>query len=137
MQILVALHDRWARLVLARALSQAGFGVAEASNGISALRLAAQTRPDVVVLGGQLPELGVGDVRRALKADPLTRGIGVFVMRDHAWASGQPVAASVRACPQRARSMRARRHLTRQHVPPAVSPQSHLAAPRPVPGLTR
>jgi CheY-like chemotaxis protein len=136
MHILVAHHDRWTRLVLANVLRQAGFGVAEASNGISVLRLAAQSRPDVVVLGGQLPELGVGDVRSALKADPRTRGIGVFVVRDHSWTSGQAVAACARACQHPARWTRARRPATGRRVPPLVR-SSRVAAEPPVPALAR
>jgi len=82
MDVLVAHHDRWQRLVLADALVGAGFRVAEASNGTSALRLAAQERPHVVVLGAQLSELDPTEVRCALKADPQTRQIGVFVVRE-------------------------------------------------------
>jgi PleD family two-component response regulator len=82
MYALVAHHDPWARLVLTDALIRAGFDVAEASNGTAALRKATQTRPDVVVLGAHLSELAPTEVQGALKADPHTRGIGVFVVGD-------------------------------------------------------
>src|SRR5512133_3854470 len=82
MHALVAHHDPWARLVLTDVLARAGFLVAEASNGTSALRKAAQTRPDVVVLGAHLSEIAANEVQGALKADPHTRGIGVFVVGD-------------------------------------------------------
>ena len=82
MHALVAHHDPWARLVLTDALVRAGFDVAEASNGTAALRKAAQTRPDVLVLGAHLSELAATEVQGALKADPHTRGIGVFVVGD-------------------------------------------------------
>ena len=107
MHVLVAHHDRWTRLVLADLLASAGFGVAEASNGMTALRLAAQARPDVVVLGTRLPELEANDVRAALKADPATRGIGVFVLHEREVASGGAVGACVRRC---------RREITRGHA---------------------
>jgi CheY-like chemotaxis protein len=105
MQVLVAHHDRWTRLVLAEVLTQAGYSVSEASNGISALRLAAHTRPRLMVLSAQLSELAAADVRAALKADPSTRGIGVFVVRARKTA-GAVVAAYGARC-RRRRSNRA------------------------------
>jgi CheY-like chemotaxis protein len=92
MQVLVAHHDRWTRLVLSDALVHAGFRVAEASNGLAALRLVAQARPDVVVLGPQLSELASSEVRSAIKADPSTRAIGVFLVR-----AARPVVSAVAA----------------------------------------
>ena len=108
MQVLLAHHDRWTRLVLADVLAHAGYVVAEVSNGIAALRMAAQMRPALVVLSTRLSELSSSDVRAALKADPTTRGIGVFVMRDRAAAQVPSVVATyARGC-RHCRSRRAR-----------------------------
>lgn len=103
MNVLVAHHDRWSRVVLMDVLERAGFGVTEASNGGAALRMARHTRPDVVVLGAQLSEVAAGEVHRALKADPLTRDIGVFVVRERSGTSAGAVAACVAHCQRRAR----------------------------------
>src|SRR5262245_31018400 len=93
MQVLVAHHDRWTRLVLSDALAHEGFRVAEASNGLAALRSVEQARPDAAVLGAGLAELAVSEVRSAIKSDPRTRGIGVFVVREVA----RPVVSAVAA----------------------------------------
>jgi CheY-like chemotaxis protein len=94
MQVLVAHHDRWTRLVLAETLTRAGYDVAEASNGMAALRLAAHLRPELMVLSAQLSELATADVRAALKANPSTRAIGVFVVRARRTRPAVPVVAA-------------------------------------------
>ncbi|HEY3058597.1 MAG TPA: response regulator [Chloroflexota bacterium] len=127
MRVLVVHHDRWARLVLVDVLARAGFGVAEASNGMTALRLAAQTRPDVVVLGTRLPELAAHDVQTALKAAPATRRIGVFVLRERVVPSGCAVPACVRRCQRVVARGRATRVSRRRIGTPA---RRRLAAAR-------
>jgi hypothetical protein len=107
MQVLVAHHDRWTRLVLADLLARAGFAVAEASNGMAALRLAAQARPDLVVLAAQLPEISTAEVRATLESGADTRGMAVFVLRD-----GAPYAPSGRI-PSYRRACRHRRAVAR------------------------
>jgi CheY-like chemotaxis protein len=72
---LVAHNNPWARLVLAEMLSQAGYSVAEASNGMSALRLARRDLPDLLVLDVALPEIAGDEVVEALQSDARTRGI--------------------------------------------------------------
>ena len=121
MNVLVAHHDRWTRLVLADVLARAGFRVAEASNGTAALRMAAQTRPQVVVLGAHLSELAAGEVRSALKADPETRTIGVFVVAERALsASCGAVAVCRTACRGARRLLRPRRVVRRRDAHSAL-----------------
>jgi CheY-like chemotaxis protein len=74
-QVVLAHSDRWTRFVLAEALSRAGYGVLEASNGMAALRLARQALPDLVVVDAVLAEITGREVLDALRADPLTHGI--------------------------------------------------------------
>jgi CheY-like chemotaxis protein len=107
MQVLVAHHDRWTRLVLAEVLTHAGYNVSEASNGMSALRLAAQTRPGLLVLSAQLSELGGSDVRAALKANPSTRAMGIFVIRERPTTGAVPVVAACGSHCRQRRSSRA------------------------------
>src|SRR5436190_24261787 len=84
MHVLVAHHDRWARLMLAELLGRAGFTVVEASNGGAAVRLATELRPRLAVLAAQLPELSPREVRAAFDATPETRGIQMFMLREPA-----------------------------------------------------
>lgn len=56
-------------------LRRAGFEVIEAESGKEALRLAAQSRPDVVLLDVNLPDLSGFDVCRQIKTNPATASI--------------------------------------------------------------
>jgi CheY-like chemotaxis protein len=102
MRVLVAHSDRWTRLVLADALVDAGFFVDEASNGVTALRLAQQQQHDLVVLVGALSELSSREVSTALR----TTGVPVIVVRNLAWSRRRGVAPLGRTCGRR-RSVRA------------------------------
>src|SRR5919202_4223510 len=76
--VLVADYDRWSRLCVSGVLSTAGFSVDEASNGMSALRLARHTRPHVVIVGHDLPEIAPSDLVGLLRSDPRTRDAAVL-----------------------------------------------------------
>ena len=65
--ILVADDDTQIRDVVRIALSQAGFGVAEAADGRAALEMAASLRPDLIVLDIGMPEMDGLAVCRALR----------------------------------------------------------------------
>jgi CheY-like chemotaxis protein len=80
MHVLVAHHDPWARWLLTAALESAGCTVEHASNGMSALRLASESAPDLAVLAAELPEIAARDLADALHAQPQTRGTGVLVL---------------------------------------------------------
>ena len=55
------------RDVLARRLRRAGYAVATAENGAAALRLVAEQEISLVLLDITMPEMGGGDVLRALR----------------------------------------------------------------------
>jgi DNA-binding response OmpR family regulator len=76
--VLIADYDRWSRLCVSGALSTAGFRVEEASNGMSALRLARDTQPQVVIVGRDLPEIPPVDLVGLLRADPRTQDAAVL-----------------------------------------------------------
>lgn len=82
---IVAHNNPWARLVLAEMLSQAGYAVAEASNGMSALRLARRDLPDLLVLDAALAEIPGGEVVEALQADTHTRDIDTVLLATQTW----------------------------------------------------
>ncbi len=76
--VLIADYDRWSRLCVSGVLSTAGFSVEEASNGMSALRLARDTQPQVVIVGRDLPEIAPPDLVGLLRSDPRTRETAVL-----------------------------------------------------------
>ena len=76
---LVAAHDRWTRESVSTILEDAGFAVQQASNGVSALRIAGRDAPEVVVIAHDLAELSPADVASSLRADPRTRHAALVV----------------------------------------------------------
>ncbi len=75
------------REMCAEYLSFCGFGVAEAENGLEALRKASEMLPDLVLMDLSLPGLDGWEVTRRLKADPRTRHIPVIALTAHALGS--------------------------------------------------
>jgi signal transduction histidine kinase len=79
MQTIINVDDyapgRYART---QALMSAGFDVKEAGTGQDALRLAAELKPEVVVLDINLPDINGLEVCQRLKQNPLTAGIVVL-----------------------------------------------------------
>ncbi len=66
------------RYLRSRILRNAGFHVVEAADGASALRLAAEVEPCLVVLDVRLPDLSGFEVCKRLKNDPKTSAIPVL-----------------------------------------------------------
>jgi DNA-binding response OmpR family regulator len=81
---LVVDNDPWTRLVMRDLLAQVGYGVLQASNGFSALRLALHERLALVLLDLVLPERSGISVLAELRAAPATAYVPVIVV------SGQP-----------------------------------------------
>ncbi len=61
-------------------LERAGFHVISAGDGPSALRLARQEHPSLIVLDLMLPGMDGLDVTRALRQDPLTAGVPIIML---------------------------------------------------------
>ena len=70
--------DEAARYVKTRILRRAGFEVVEVGDGESALRVAPERMPDVVLLDVRLPDISGIEVCRRLKADPVTQELLVL-----------------------------------------------------------
>ena len=68
-------------------LRGAGFAVLEANDGLTALRMAREHRPDLVVLDLMLPEMAGEEVCRQLKADADTAAIPVLMLTAKGQAS--------------------------------------------------
>jgi two-component system, sensor histidine kinase and response regulator len=73
-------HDVWERSHATKLLSDEGYDVLGASNGISGLRLAEQNVCDVILLASSLPELSGSEVLRQLKATAATREVHVVML---------------------------------------------------------
>jgi len=61
-------------------LSNRGYDVARALNGRDALQFVRTAAPDLVILGGELPDLSGYDAYRLLKLHPSTRHIPVLLL---------------------------------------------------------
>lgn len=79
-KILLVEDSKFLRLATERALARAGYEVSSASDGDEALRLAREKLPDLMLLDMLLPKMSGLDVLKALKKDPITKGIAVVVM---------------------------------------------------------
>jgi len=80
MQILVVEDDPDIRLTLEQNLEDAGYVVCATGTATEALRLANASRPDLVLLDLMLPDRPGTEVCRALRANPVTRGIAVIMV---------------------------------------------------------
>ena len=78
--VLVAEDSMVVRALLRAQLRDRGYQVVEAVDGIQALEVAADNRPDVILLDIEMPRLdGFGALER-LKADPVLRDIPVVLI---------------------------------------------------------
>ncbi|MES1157620.1 MAG: response regulator [Haliangium ochraceum] len=80
MQILVVEDDPDIRIALEQNLEDAGYVVSAAGTAHEALDLAAASLPDLVLLDLMLPDRPGGEVCRALRIDPRTRGVPVIMV---------------------------------------------------------
>jgi len=78
-KILLVDDSKFLRLATERALARAGYSVTAATDGETALRLAHETAPDLILLDMLLPKMTGPDVLKALKNDPATARIAVVV----------------------------------------------------------
>jgi CheY-like chemotaxis protein len=78
--VLVVDDDASVRSLFVRMLQRHGLLVSNASNGYEALSLAAQQRPDVILLDYKMPGLDGFEVLRRLKGQPATAAIPVIIL---------------------------------------------------------
>jgi CheY-like chemotaxis protein len=80
MRILVIDDSRIMQAGMKRALVGAGHDVTLAGNGEEGLLVARQTSPDLILLDMMLPIMSGTDVLSALKMEPSTKDIPIFVL---------------------------------------------------------
>jgi CheY-like chemotaxis protein len=78
--VLVVEDSKLFRLEKEHTLTKAGYRVITAADGMEALRVAHDSRPDLILLDMMLPKLDGPSVLRALKKDPATAHIPVVVV---------------------------------------------------------
>jgi CheY-like chemotaxis protein len=78
--ILVVEDNRFLRATTERSLVRAGYKVVTACDGDEALRMAAETGPDLVLLDMLLPKLSGPEVLRSLRTIPQTEAVPIVVL---------------------------------------------------------
>ncbi|MFH1153348.1 MAG: response regulator [Pseudomonadota bacterium] len=94
--ILITEDDEQNRKLFKDILQVAGYGILEARDGLEALVLAREKRPDLILMDVQMPVMDGLEAVKQLKADPATRlipiiAISAFAMdrdEDRALAAG-------------------------------------------------
>jgi CheY-like chemotaxis protein len=94
--ILVVEDDAALRELYRTELTMAGYHVAAAADGLSALEWIEGDRPDAILLDWSLPRLSGRDVQRELAAHPETRGIPIILVTG--FAEEQQIDPSDFAC---------------------------------------
>ena len=79
-RLLLAEDDPDIQLVARMSLKRAGFDVTVAGNGNEALRRAAESKPDVILLDWMMPELDGLETCARLKADSALRDVPVIFL---------------------------------------------------------
>ena len=79
-RILLVEDSKFLRLAAERALAHAGYEIFSASDGETALQIAREHKPHVILLDLLLPKINGLDVLKALKKDPATQAIAVVVL---------------------------------------------------------
>ena len=72
--------DRDIRALLNILVSNVGYTVLEAADGLAATKMACQERPDVILLDVPMPALGGLEVQKQLWENPATRSIPVILV---------------------------------------------------------
>jgi len=78
--ILLVDDDLTLREMYEERLKAEGFIITQASNGEEAIKLAKETKPQIVLLDIMMPKVNGFDVLKNLKADPSTKDIPVIVL---------------------------------------------------------
>ncbi len=78
--ILIVDDDTHIRELLKQELTQAGYQVQEARNGVEAINQVGILRPDLIILDVMMPEVNGFDVAAALKNNPTTVNIPIIIL---------------------------------------------------------
>jgi two-component system cell cycle response regulator DivK len=96
--VLLVEDDRDGRRMYAEWLTEAGFRVDQAHNGLQALERAFDSRPDVVVTDLNIPGIDGFELTRRLKHDGRTRDVPVLAVTGYAAFASDPERARRAGC---------------------------------------
>lgn len=96
--VLLVEDDQEGRRLYAEWLTESGFRVEEAHNGLQALDRALGSQPDVVVTDLDIPGIDGFELTRRLKRDPRTCGIPVLAITGYAAFASNPLRALQAGC---------------------------------------
>ena len=96
-RILIVEDQEDNRRILRDLLTSVGFEIVEALTGEEGVRLAEDSRPDLILMDIQLPGLDGYDATRRIKANPALRAIPVIVVTSYA-LSGDDLKAFAAGC---------------------------------------
>ena len=82
--ILYAEDNEFNRKIVRQALKRTSYRLIEATDGESAVAMAQETPPDLILMDVQLPKLSGLDATRRLRADPRTARIPLIVVTSFA-----------------------------------------------------
>ena len=97
-RILLVEDDEDGRRLYALWLTQAGFSVTQAHNGLQALEGAFESVPDLVVTDLNIPGIDGFELTRRLKQDPRTRQVPVVAVTGYAAFQADPGRAIRAGC---------------------------------------
>jgi two-component system, cell cycle response regulator DivK len=98
LSVLLVEDDLDGRRLYAQWLTDAGFHVREAHNGLQALERAFDARPDVVVTDLHIPGIDGFELARRLKQDPRTRDVPVLAVTGYVAFASDPARALRAGC---------------------------------------
>ncbi len=78
--VLVVDDEAHVRALLRQVLTEAGYRVLEAANGVEALSMARKHHPSVILLDVMMPDISGFDVTQILKSDPATAEIPILIL---------------------------------------------------------
>ena len=85
------------RRILNDLLTRAGFEVVEANDGEKGVAMAAERKPDLILMDIQLPIVDGYEATRRIKSDPALRGIPIIAVTSYA-LSGDDAKAFAAGC---------------------------------------
>lgn len=83
------------RTILRDLLTNAGFEVLEAVNGIEGIETALRERPDLILMDIQMPEMDGYEATRRIKAEPTTAAIPIIAVTSYALSGDEKKAKAV------------------------------------------
>ena len=95
--VLIAEDDQNVRDMLERMVARAGFTVRTAADGLAALRIAVQDRPDVILTDFDMPRLSGLDLCRAIRGHHELSDTPVAILSG-SFQPGDPRALEVKLC---------------------------------------